>query len=134
VYIHTCYSVSGAASAPEPSAICNHRIAENAFNHGTSYAAIDMWASHVGPDGMAWIGRELACEYGLCGPPGFDKTLAIPSFNCSAASLPAEVAICNDKRLARHEASLAKEYSLALKRLAPEEKLKLRDTQRVWLR
>jgi Lysozyme inhibitor LprI/Clp protease len=132
--IHTCYSSSGPKSNPEPSAMCNHRIAENAYNHGTSYGAIDMWASHVGPDDMAWIGRALACEYGLCGPPGFDDTPAIPSFSCAAATQPSELAICGDKRLARHEASLTKYYHEALNKLSPDERTKFRNTQRAWLK
>lgn len=132
--IHTCYSSSGPKTNPEPSAMCNHGIAENAYNHGTSYGAIDMWASHVGPDDMAWIGRALACEYGLCGPPGFDNTRAIPSFSCAAVTQPSELAICGDKRLARHEASLTKYYYDILKKLSSDDKTKFRNTQRAWLK
>jgi uncharacterized protein YecT (DUF1311 family) len=129
--IHTCYSKS-ANAAPEPSAICNHLIATNAYQHGTSYGAVNMWTSYAGPDGMAWIGKE-GCEYGLCGPPGFDDTLAIPSFDCKKARLPSENAICADKRLARYEAAITKRYHAKLRTLATVEQAAFKQDQRRWL-
>ena len=83
--IHTCYSVNQRSGAPEPSSFCNEVIAQNAVNHGTSYGVIQMWQRHTAPEQVAWIGQEVACKYGLCGPPGFDATLAVPSFDCTGA-------------------------------------------------
>jgi uncharacterized protein YecT (DUF1311 family) len=132
--IHTCYSVDQKGDAPEPSSFCNEVIAQNAANHGTSYGALQMWQRHYAPEQVAWIGQEVACKYGLCGPPVFDDTLAVPSFDCKNAKLQAEVAICANKRLARHEASLSKYYVQVLRRLPVNEKETLRAEQRAWLR
>jgi uncharacterized protein len=93
-----------------------------------------MWQREYGPDSMAWIGHDVACKYGLCGPPGFDDTPAIPAFDCRTAKQESEIAICSNKRLARHEASLAKVYFKTLKGLPQDEKDKFRAQQRVWLK
>jgi hypothetical protein len=132
--IHTCYSVDQKSGAPEPSSFCNEVIAQNAVNHGTSYGALQMWQRHIAPDQVAWIGQEGACKYGLCGPPGFDDSLAVPSFDCVGAKLQSEVAICASKRLARHEASLSKYYFQVMRRLPLNEKEAFRAEQRAWLR
>jgi hypothetical protein len=105
--IHSCYTQSDPAAAPEPSSFCNHVIAKNAYEHGTSYSSVNMWQKAYGPDSVAWIEQDVACKYGLCGPPGFDDTPAVPSFNCQLVKKVSEIAICSNKRLARHEASLA---------------------------
>jgi hypothetical protein len=131
--IHTCYRVNGRPASPQPDSFCNEIIAQNAVNHGTSYGALQMWQSHTGPENMAWIDQKVACEYGLCGPPVFDNTPAVPSFDCSAATLAAEIAICSDKRLARHEASLSKKYVAALKAMPEPDKRVFRAEQRAWL-
>ena len=122
------------ADTPEPSAFCNKKIAENAIDHGTSYSAVNMWQREYGPDSMAWIGQDVACKYGLCGPPGFDDTPAIPSFDCGTAKQESEIAICSNKRLARHEASLAKIYFETLKSLPQNEMEEFRAQQRAWLK
>jgi hypothetical protein len=57
--IHTCYS-HAATETPEPSSFCNKVIAENASNHGTSYAAVNMWQSAYRPESMAWIDQDVA--------------------------------------------------------------------------
>jgi uncharacterized protein YecT (DUF1311 family) len=132
--IHTCYIQQTPEGIPEPSAFCNKIIAENAINHGTSYNAVNMWQRAYGADTMAWIGQDVACKYGLCGPPGFDDTLAIPSFDCRTAKQQSEIAICSNKRLARHEASLAKLYFETMKNLPQSEKEEFRAQQRAWLK
>jgi uncharacterized protein YecT (DUF1311 family) len=109
-------------------------IAQNAVDHATSYGAVQMWQRDTRPEQMAWIGQEVACAYGLCGPPGFDRTLAVPSFDCKAAKLPSELAICSNKRLARHEASISKYYSQTMKAMPPNEKEVFRLEQRSWLK
>jgi uncharacterized protein YecT (DUF1311 family) len=93
-----------------------------------------MWQEGYGPEAMAWIDRTVACRYGLCGPPGFDDTLAVPSFDCRTASRPTETAICSNKRLARHEASLSKFYFETIKNMPSAEGIMFRDEQREWLR
>jgi hypothetical protein len=75
--IHTCYSKGGQSAAPEPSAFCNEKIRENAVQHGTSYSAIKMWDDYA-PNDMAWFDVDSACRIGLCGPPVFEQTSAIP--------------------------------------------------------
>jgi uncharacterized protein YecT (DUF1311 family) len=132
--IHTCYFENRSDGAREPSSFCNELIAQNAVKHGTSYGAIQMWQRHTAPDQMAWIGQDVACEYGLCGPPGFDRTLAVPSFDCKTAKLQSELAICANKRLARHEASLSKYYFQAIQSMPPDERERFRAEQRAWLR
>ena len=131
--IHTCY-VANQGSRPESSSFCNEAIAFNAVDHGTSYGAVQMWQRDTAPDEMAWIGQDVACKYGLCGPPGFDDTLAVPSFDCKAAKLQSETAICSSKRLARHEASIAKYYSQSMKLMPPIERETFRSEQRAWLK
>ena len=106
--IHTCYIRRTSADISEPSSFCNNMIAENAVEHGTSYSAVNMWQREFGPETMAWLGQDVACKYGLCGPPVFDNTLAIPSFDCRTAKQQSEIAICSNKRLARHEAVTSK--------------------------
>jgi uncharacterized protein YecT (DUF1311 family) len=132
--IHSCYTKNTNTGDPEPDSFCNRIIAENAINHGTSYSAVDMWQKSYGPETMAWIGKETACQYGLCGPPGFDNTPAVPSFDCRTVSRPSERAICSSKRLARHEASLSKYYFETIQSLPSQEKETFRDEQRAWLR
>ena len=83
---------------------------------------------------MAWIGQDVACQYGLCGPPVFDDTLAVPSFDCNASKLQSEVAICSNKRLARHEASLSRIYFQTIKGMPPKERKAFRAEQRAWLK
>jgi hypothetical protein len=130
--LHTCYSKGSGSSAPEPSAFCNEEIRENAVRHGTSYSAIRMWDDYA-PGDMAWFDAETACRIGLCGPPGFDHVLAVPSFDCRRAKLESEKLICADKRLSRHEASMAKVYAKAIAIGSSNEKAKLRQAQRDWL-
>jgi uncharacterized protein YecT (DUF1311 family) len=131
--LHTCYAKDASGRAPEPSAFCNEAIRENAVRHGTSYSAIRMWDDYA-PGEMAWFDARIACEIGLCGPPGFDRVLAFPSFDCRKAMLESEKRICSDKRLARHEASMAKTYAEALAAAgSAEEKGRLREAQRKWL-
>jgi uncharacterized protein YecT (DUF1311 family) len=131
--IHTCY-VKGQSGPPVPFSFCNEVIAQNAVNHGTSYGAVQMWQRDTGPDQINWIGQDVACKYGLCGPPVFDKTLAIPSFDCKAAKLQSELAICANKRLARHEASLSKQYVETIRAMPANEKELFRLEQRTWLK
>jgi hypothetical protein len=111
--IHTCYSKEGKTGTAEPSAFCNEAIRENAVQHGTSYSAIKTWDDYA-PTDMAWFNSQIACRIGLCGPPVFERVLAIPSFNCRNARLETEKLICADRRLARHDASMAKAYAEAL--------------------
>jgi hypothetical protein len=132
--IHTCYVDKGQSGPPEPNSFCNEIVAQNAVEHGTSYGAVQMWQRDIGPDQMAWIGQEVACKYGLCGPPVFDDTVAVASYDCSAAKLPSEIAICSDKRLARHEASLAKLYSQTIRAMSPADKEAFRLEQRAWVK
>jgi len=132
--LHGCYSVNDASGALENSSFCNEAISQNAVRHGTSYGMLHGWQTDTAPDQIVWIGREAACTYGFCGPPGFDEVLAVPSFNCAASRRPSEVAICSNKRLARHEASISRYYSLVLSWLPQEEKQSFRDQQKAWLK
>jgi uncharacterized protein YecT (DUF1311 family) len=132
--IHTCYyTKNGPTNLPEPAPFCNEQIAKNAYEHGTSYGAVNMWQKSYGAESMAWIGQDVACKFGLCGPPGFDATLAVPSFDCKLAKRASELAICSNKRLARHEASLVKTYLRLMEQLSAGEKIILRSDQRAWL-
>ena len=54
--IHTCY-IKGQSGPPEPSSFCNEIIARNAYNHGTSYGAVQMWQRDTGPNQINWIGQ-----------------------------------------------------------------------------
>lgn len=131
--IHTCYSISKHSLNPEPRSFCNELIAQNAVAHGTSYGALQMWQRHIAPNEIAWIGADVACKYGLCGPPGFDNTLAVPSFDCRKAKSEPEIAICADKRLARYDASISKRYFDILETVPDDEKHAFRTEQRTWL-
>jgi uncharacterized protein YecT (DUF1311 family) len=108
-------------------------IAQNAVQHGTSYAFLHGLQTDTAPDGMVWIGQEVACKYGFCGPPGFNGTLAIPSFDCMNAKAASEKAICSNKRLARREADLSKSYRELLKKLPWQDEQALRIRQHAWL-
>jgi hypothetical protein len=131
--IHTCYYMNKNTSVHEPSSFCNEVIAQNAVEHGTSYGALQMWQRHTAPSEMAWIGQDVACKFGLCGPPVFDDTLAVPSFDCRAARLQSELTICANKRLARHEASLSKYYFQVIRSMPLHEREGFRAEQRAWL-
>jgi uncharacterized protein YecT (DUF1311 family) len=130
---HSCYSVNKSGS-PEPDSFCNEIIAQNAVDHATSYMAIRGWQERIAPNDIAWIDQDGACTYGLCGPPGFDKILAVPSYNCARAKLPSEIAICSNKRLARHEASISKYYLQTLNAMPVADKEMFRVEQRIWLK
>ena len=93
-----------------------------------------MWQRDTGPNQINWIGKDVACKYGLCGPAVFDDTLAGPSFDCKSAKLQSELAICSNKRLARHEASLANYYAETIRAMPPNEKELFRVEQRTWLK
>lgn len=132
--IHSCYIKNNPADKLEPSTFCNDQIAQNAINHGTSYGAVNMWQREYGPETMAWIDKDVACQFGLCGPPGFDDTPATPSFDCRSAKQSSELAICSNKRLARHEASLAKMYFKTITNMPVQEAKRFRAEQRAWLK
>jgi hypothetical protein len=132
--IHTCYVTKQGSRAPEPSSFCNEVIAQNAVAHGTSYGAVQMWQRNTAPDEMAWLGQDVACKYGLCGPPGFDEILAVPSFDCKASKLQSEVTICSNKRLARYDASISKYYAQSIKAMPNNEKELFRVEQRAYLK
>jgi uncharacterized protein YecT (DUF1311 family) len=132
--IHSCYQLDKKSGVPAVDSFCNEVIAQNAVQHATSYGAVQMWQRTTAPEDMAWIGQEVACKYGLCGPPGFTSTPALPSFDCKTAKLPSETAICSNKRLARHEAELSKLYLKLMGQAASTEKESLRAEQRAWLR
>lgn len=63
---HTCYAAKNTSN--EPSAVCNEKIAQNAFKRGTSYASVDLFTHDYGPTKIAWLEKELACQIGLCRP------------------------------------------------------------------
>ena len=138
---HTCY-MRDKAGAAETLPRCNEAIIQNAVDHGTSYGALSTsflnpsgyYGSRAGPDNAVWVGEDYACAMGLCGPPGFDDTLAVPSFDCGKARSEVETAICADKRLARHEASLAKKYRETFGRLPVDAQLVFKAEQRAWLK
>jgi len=132
--IHSCYRRDKNSGTPEPDSFCNEVIVENAVQHGTSWGALHGWQTDIGPESVVWIGQEVACKYGLCGPPGFSGTLAIPSFDCKTAKLPSEKAICSNKRLARHEADLSKSYHELLQKLPWQDEEALRIRQHTWLK
>jgi hypothetical protein len=114
---HTCYINN--SGIKEPSALCNEAIAEHAFTRGTSYAAVDFASKDYGPDGMAWIGRGVACAIGLCGPPTVTQTLAIPTFLCSGTLSAVKREICGDRRLARYDREIETLYKTQTSRLGP---------------
>jgi uncharacterized protein YecT (DUF1311 family) len=128
--LHTCYS----SLDKEPLDLCNRLIAENAVKHGTSYGAVNMWQSTYRPESMAWLGADVACKFGLCGPPGVDETEARPSFDCRRVQKPSESAICASGRLSRHEASLANLYTKLIQNSPADERERLRAEQRAWLK
>jgi len=128
--LHTCYS----SLDREPLDLCNQLIAENAVKHGTSYGAVNMWQSAYRPESMAWLGADAACKFGLCGPPGVDETEARPSFDCRRVQKSSERAICANKRLSRHEASLSILYTKLIQALPADDRERLRAEQRAWLK
>lgn len=121
------------------SSICANEIARNAFRHGTGFGTVEAFLrdreteGHLPDgDGIFWFDRSLACEFGLCGPPSFEFTLAVPSFDCRKARSETEIAICADRRLARYDASLASHYK-ALRTLMPAaEWSSIQASQRKW--
>jgi hypothetical protein len=68
---HTCY-LQRKDDAKIPDSFCNELTAQNAADHGTSYGAVHMWMTDPHPSHVAWIGAEVACKFGLCGPPVHD--------------------------------------------------------------
>ena len=117
---HPCFAQKGAAL--DPSSLCNERIAENAANHGTDYGSVQgLMEPEIVKEfahdnsGVLWVGAN--CLFGLCGPPGREQGLAIPSFKCEAAKLPSEKAICSNRQLARYDNLISKHYFEIMDRL-----------------
>ena len=132
--IHSCYYVDPLTRRHHTSTLCNELIAQNAVARGTSYGAVQMWQRRTPSHEMNWIGADVACQFGLCGPPGFDEIVAVPSYNCARARLRSDREICTDKRLARYEAAISKAYFRVRRALAPAERAKLLTSQRRHLR
>lgn len=112
---HTCYR-HGSQRA-EPSSLCNEVVGRNAFLHGVSYAAVDMFTYDFGPERLAGVDRKLACAIGLCrpNPAGERPARAIQaSFDCKRANSVPERLICSDPELARLDRDLAAAYREAL--------------------
>lgn len=131
--LHSCYYVRSDGK-PQPLPLCNKEIAQFVFRQGTSVGAILDYMNETPPDEIVYIGSDVACSYGLCGPPGFDSTLAIPSFRCFGSLNAVERAICNDRRLARNEASLAKLYNDTLNRVHVSTRPAITQSQRNWIK
>jgi ATP-dependent protease ClpP protease subunit len=109
IAFHTCGPQTPGPS--DPSSFCNQRIVDNAVEHGTSAGLLQALMDqktlnklrHQDSSGMLYLGPDVACQYGMCGPPQRELGLAIPSFDCEKARLPSERVICSDRRLARHD-------------------------------
>jgi hypothetical protein len=132
--LHPCFRDGVAAP------ICNDVIAKNAAGHGTPYGSVEAYMQASSDkdsgtaNGMVWMSKDTACYTGLCGPPSFDYTLAIPSFDCSVNLEQADQVICGDRRLARYDASIAKYYALLRKSLPSEEWEKIKAEQKDWIK
>jgi hypothetical protein len=115
--------------------LCAEVVSNNATKHATAFGAVEMWMrdNKDFPGGLFWFDRQTACRLGLCGPPSFEYVLAVPSFDCGNAKLEAEQAICEDRRLARYEASLSINYNALKRLLSPSEWIEIRESQREWL-
>ncbi len=134
IAFHTC-SININAK-PHPSSFCNERIFDNAWNHGTSFGLLSYLMQ---PDtlkklgreseGIVWMGSDVACQYGMCGPPSFEEHLAIPSFECEKAVLQSEKLICSNRLLARYDNQISEVYFEIRKALSrnqhAKDKLKL---------
>lgn len=57
-----------------------------------------------------------------------------PSFNCQRVTAPAELTICGNAKLARLDIELAQLFAVARGRMNAANAIKLRDSQRAWLR
>lgn len=93
----------------QPNPLCNDAIVNNATFHGTPYGSSDEGLkARDGEDEMFWYDTAAACRLGMCGPPTYDPTLAIPSFECDMASTSVSQLVCNNSQLARYDASVAR--------------------------
>jgi hypothetical protein len=57
--MHTC------AAEASRSELCNDKIAQNAFEHGTDYGSVMTFMKYTGPHQMIWFGSKEADCYGF---------------------------------------------------------------------
>lgn len=64
---HSCYTVNtDGFIVKSHNGECNDMVGMNALSHGIDYATVDVWTGKFGPDKMAYIGADVACQIGLC--------------------------------------------------------------------
>ena len=57
--MHTC------AAGGDRSELCNEKIAQNAFEHGTDHGSLMTFMRYTGPHQMIWFGSKEADCYGF---------------------------------------------------------------------
>jgi len=66
--MHTC------AAGGDRSELCNDKIAQNAFEHGTDHGSVMTFMKYTGPHQMIWFGSKEADCYGFTQyPPEIDR-------------------------------------------------------------
>lgn len=117
--MHPCRVASGFISDQ-----CNEEIANHAAYNGTPYSAVIAYmtsaALHIvkelGRDieenDLIYIDKQAAIKSGLYGPPIYDPTLAIPTYDCDNTKDVMEITVCSDGKLSRYNASISKIYNL----------------------
>lgn len=112
--LHSCVSKD---KYKIPLDLCNEAISNNAKHHGTGHNNIlaFMDRTNYSNNNIHWFDNKGAILFGLYGPPNYDPTLAIPSFDCSKKITKVEKIICNNPQLSRYDASAAHIYKLLKK-------------------
>ncbi|TPI37294.1 hypothetical protein FJW07_19615 [Mesorhizobium sp. B3-1-9] len=102
---HTCRIGPGLVS-PE----CNNLLSNGTLNRGTDFGATESFlkAGADSPEEMIYVDWRAAVLWGLLGPPTYDPTLAVPSFDCDHPQSELQLVTCSDLRLSRYEASYAR--------------------------
>jgi hypothetical protein len=108
---HAC-RVAGSVASPA----CNEYLSNDTKYRGTDFGASAPWLK-VGmrdPEDVIYIDWRAAVLWGLIGPPTYDPTLAIPTFDCGIDRSEIAIATCADLRVARYEASLARNHKFLM--------------------
>lgn len=103
-----------------PLDLCNEHISDNALYHGTAVGnVLSLMNRHIPEDlntlfdnEIIWFSKTSAITFGLYGPPNYDASLALPSFDCTSARSETYKLICRSPQLARYDSSLARIYEL----------------------
>jgi uncharacterized protein YecT (DUF1311 family) len=150
---HPCYSAVDLKELPE----CTEDIAQFSLRNGFPYGSIKVFASVTSATDIFWVSNVLARCYGMerfsgekppasytqiCPAAYFEiiqsgyfknQKLLKDSFDCDAGKTPMEILLCADVEVRHLDALMGALYQTMMKRSGPDQKLKLRQSQREWI-